>query len=136
MNQQKIENAVKTILTEIGEDPNRPGLIETPNRVYRMFKEIFAGYEIEKNNAYNYKLFKNEIDGIVTIKDIPTYSVCEHHLMPMFGTTTVQYKTKNKTVIGLSKIPRLVKAISQKLQIQEKMTDEIADLLFKIIKPK
>jgi len=135
IDQKRISNAVKEILIALGEDPNRPGLIETPDRVARAYAEIFHGYEVREQDLWNYKMFKGEADGVVEIKDIPTYSCCEHHMLPMLGTTTVRYKTKNKNVIGLSKIPRLVKDVSQRLQLQERMTEEIASRLFQIMQP-
>ena len=135
INKKVIEESIVNILKAIGEDPDRAGLKETPKRVANAMAEVFAGYEIKEKNLWNVKVFTNEVDGLVEIKDIPTYSMCEPHLLPMLGTTTVRYKTRNKTVIGLSKVPRLVADVSHRLQLQERMTQEIADRLYELIQP-
>ena len=114
----------------IGDDPNRPGLIDTPERVQRSWEELFAGYGADVSDLL--KLFPEETAGhIVVVKDIPFYSTCEHHLLPFYGEAHIAYypKTENnkRQVIGLSKLPRLVDVISRRLQVQERITQQVAD---------
>ena len=120
--------AVRTILSEIGEDPHRQGLIKTPDRVSRMFAELTAGYHVDPVKLINGALFDVEYDELVLVKDIEFYSLCEHHLLPFFGKAHVAYIPNGK-VIGLSKIPRMVEMFARRLQVQERMTAEIAQFL-------
>ena len=120
--------AVRTILSEIGEDPERQGLIKTPDRVSRMFAELTAGYQADPVKLINGALFDVEYDEMVLVKDIEFYSLCEHHLLPFFGKAHVAYIPNGK-VIGLSKIPRMVEMFARRLQVQERMTAEIAQFL-------
>ncbi|GHP12811.1 bifunctional protein FolKE [Lentilactobacillus fungorum] len=135
--QDPVAESVKTILTAIGDDPTRSGLVETPDRVSRMYQEIFSSIGLE--DFTDYKLFHSaDLDQskMVMMKQIPFYSMCEHHMMPFWGTVSVAYLPNNGTIIGLSKIPRLVDFVSHKLTLQEALTDEISDQLNKILTPK
>lgn len=134
---KQIETAVQQILLAVGEAPNREGLRETPARVAKMYQEILSS----QGKAYfsDYKLFKtepSEVQQSILMKDIPFYSLCEHHMLPFFGKVHVAYLPQNGTIIGLSKIPRLVDFVSHKLSVQENMTREIAETLARILKPK
>lgn len=133
MNTKKIEQAVKDILISIGEDPKRPGIVETPARVARMYEEIFKG--IGKDAGKEIKIIHAEYDEIVLIKDIPLYSVCEHHMVPFVGKAHVAYIPKNGKVTGLSKLARVVDVLSRRLQVQERLTVEIADTLMDRLEP-
>jgi len=132
--QATIRHAVREILTAIGEDPDRPGLVETPDRVARMYAEVFATKPAAPFD--NYKLFKiTDPTEMVLLKDIPFYSMCEHHLLPFFGTVQVAYVPQHDQVIGLSKIPRLVDYCSQQPNVQERLTVTIATELQRILDP-
>ena len=133
---ENIENAVREILINIGEDINREGLIETPKRVAKMYKEILSTKSI--NDFDNYKLFEVDLDNsqeMILIKDIPFFSMCEHHMLPFFGKVHVAYIPRENKVIGLSKIPRLVEFVSRKLSVQEEITVNIAKKLIEILNP-
>jgi len=133
---KNIENAVREILINIGEDINREGLIETPKRVAKMYEEILSTKNI--NDFDNYKLFEVDLDNsqeMVLIKDIPFFSMCEHHMLPFFGKVHVAYIPRENKVIGLSKIPRLVEFVSRKLSVQEEITVNIAKKLIEILNP-
>ncbi|MTV82866.1 GTP cyclohydrolase I FolE [Secundilactobacillus folii] len=134
-NQKKIEQAVKMILEAVGEDPNRDGLQETPARVARMYSQVFASVNAPAFD--NYKLFPvEETTEMVLIKDIPFYSMCEHHLLPFFGQVHVAYIPDHKRVMGLSKIPRLIDYCAKRPNVQERMTVNIAKELNRILDPK
>ena len=124
----KVEAAVREILLEIGEDPDRPGLAGTPERVHRMYAELTAGYRVDPERLLNGAIFKVDYSEMVVVRDIPFYSLCEHHLLPFFGTAAVAYIPRGR-VIGLSKIPRIVEMYARRLQIQERLTQQIADFL-------
>ena len=133
---ENIENAVREILINIGEDINREALIETPKRVAKMYEEILSTKSI--NDFDNYKLFEVDLDNsqeMILIKDIPFFSMCEHHMLPFFGKVHVAYIPRENKVIGLSKIPRLVEFISRKLSVQEEITVNVAKKLIKILNP-
>lgn len=127
VDKKKIEEAVKLILEGIGEDPNREGLIETPARIARMYEEIFAGMD-QTSDVHLQKTFTSENKGIVLEKDITFYSMCEHHMLPFYGKAHVAYIPDGK-VVGLSKLARCVEVYAKRLQIQEQLTDQIADAL-------
>jgi GTP cyclohydrolase I len=129
-----IEAAVQSILTEIGEDPSREGLVRTPERMHRMWLELTAGYRVDPEKLINGAIFDVGYSEMVVIKGIPFYSLCEHHMLPFFGTVSVGYLPKGK-VVGLSKIPRVVEMYARRLQVQERMTQEIADFLLGRLKP-
>ena len=132
---ENFENSVKTMLEIIGEDPNREGLVKTPHRVYEAFKFMTKGYNQDPKEILNEALFTSSNDEMVVIKDIEFYSLCEHHLLPIIGRAHVAYIPNGK-VVGLSKIPRMVEVFARRLQIQEQMTEQIADAITDVIKPK
>lgn len=133
-NKEAIREAMRTILTAVGEDPDRDGLLGTPDRIARMYDEILAGYHTDPYQLLNNALFDVEYDEMIIVKDIEFFSLCEHHMLPFFGRAHVAY-IPNKKVIGLSKIPRIVEMYARRLQIQERMTRQIADLIQEILKP-
>ena len=132
---QVVESAVRQILVEMGEDPDRQGLADTPSRVRRMYRELTAGYWVDPERLVNKAIFDVDYSEMVVVKDIAFYSLCEHHLLPFFGTAAVAY-IPNGRVIGLSKIPRIVEMYSRRLQVQERMTRQIADFLMERLQPK
>jgi GTP cyclohydrolase IA len=130
----RIEHAVRDILTEIGEDPTRDGLRRTPERMHRMYHELTAGYHVDPERLVNGAVFAVDYSEMVVVKGIEFYSLCEHHLLPFFGTAAVGYLPRDR-VIGLSKIPRIVEMYARRLQVQERLTQEIADFLMERIEP-
>ena len=133
----RIEEAVKEILFAVGENPNREGLLETPARVAKMYEQILSSQRLTNFNEYKlFEIDSSKNDSIVLIKDIPFYSMCEHHMLPFFGKAHVAYIPDGGRIIGLSKIPRLVNYVSRKLSVQENITHDIADILTDILKPK
>jgi GTP cyclohydrolase I len=131
----RIEAAVRQILVEIGEDPTREGLLSTPKRVHRMYGELTAGYLVDADRLINNAVFEVDYSEMVVVRDIPFYSLCEHHLMPFFGNAHVAYIPDGR-VVGLSKIPRIVEMYARRLQVQERMTQQIADFLMERLAPK
>jgi GTP cyclohydrolase I len=129
-----IERAVRDILTEIGEDPGREGLLRTPERMHRMWVELTCGYHVDPDRLINGAVFDVGYSEMVVIKGIPFYSLCEHHMLPFFGTASVGYLPRGR-VIGLSKIPRVVEMYARRLQVQERMTQQIADFLQEHLNP-
>lgn len=127
---QKIEAAVKMILEAIGENPEREGLQETPSRVARMYEEIFSGL-LEEPELHLEKTFSADHEEMVIVKDIPLYSVCEHHLLPFYGCAHVAYIPRKGCVTGLSKLARLVEGYARRPQLQERLTSQIADSIVK-----
>ena len=143
MDKEKVEKAIYTILQEIGENPEREGLKETPKRVARMYEEIYSGVtksneelilELNKTFAESDKDDAEKFGDMVIVKDIPFYSTCEHHLVPFFGKAHIAY-IPNEKVIGLSKIARLVEAIARRPQVQERITKDVADCIEKMLDP-
>jgi GTP cyclohydrolase I len=130
-----IQLAVQDILLEIGEDPSRDGLQKTPERVARMWAEITAGYTTDPVKLVNGALFAVDYSEMVLVRDIEFYSLCEHHLLPFYGRAHVAYIPEGK-VIGLSKIPRIVEMFARRLQVQERLTSEIAHFLEDVLRPK
>ena len=130
----RVEAAVREILTEIGEDPDRQGLIGTPDRVHRMYTELTAGYHVDPERLIHGAVFDIAYSEMVVVKDIPFYSLCEHHLLPFFGTASVAYIPRGR-VIGLSKIPRIVEMYARRLQVQERLTQQIAEFLQDRLEP-
>jgi GTP cyclohydrolase IA len=124
----RVEAAVRQILVEIGEDPDRQGLVGTPERVHRMYTELTAGYHVDPERLINDAIFDVDYSEMVVVKDIPFYSLCEHHLLPFFGTAAVAYIPRGR-VIGLSKIPRIVEMYARRLQVQERLTQQVAEFL-------
>ena len=129
-----IENAIRKILLEIGEDPNREGLLQTPSRVHRMYKEIFSGINKDPKDEIT-ATYREDHDEIILVKDIAFYSMCEHHLVPFFGTAHVAYLPKNGLITGLSKLARVVEVTSKRPQLQERMTMQIAKAIEKKLNP-
>src|SRR5437016_14233533 len=130
-----IPELVESLLVELGEDPDRQGLKATPDRVARALRELTNGYNVKPEEVVADAVFDQDYDEMVVVKDIAFYSLCEHHMLPFFGHVHVGYLPKGK-VVGLSKIPRLVEVFSHRLQIQEKLTKEIADALSAVLAPK
>lgn len=130
----KIEMAVKMILEAIGEDPQREGLVKTPERVAKMYEEIFSGLNTEP--ADDLKVSFTEFhDELVLVKDIPLYSMCEHHLLPFYGKAHVAYIPRGGKVLGISKLVRVAESYAHRPQLQERLTSQIADCIFDNIKP-
>ncbi|MBB64706.1 MAG: GTP cyclohydrolase I FolE [Waddliaceae bacterium] len=125
---KEMTDAVLTLLRGMGEDPNREGLLDTPKRVVKMYKELTAGYSKSEVEVINGAIFTVEHHDIVVVEDIPFYSLCEHHMLPFFGTCTIAY-LPNGRVLGLSKFARVVELFARGLQVQERMTEEIADCI-------
>lgn len=128
------ENITK-ILKIIGEDPNRQGLLKTPLRVEKSFEYICGGYKLDPTSVLNDALFDSDYDEMVVVKGTKIYSMCEHHLLPFFGECSLAY-LPDKKVVGLSKIPRMIDIFARRLQLQEKLTQEIADAFMQTVKPK
>lgn len=134
MDKKRIENAVREILIAIGEDPDREGLVETPERVAKMYEEVFMG--LEKSPEDHLKIFNEEKnEEMVVVRDIPLYSMCEHHLLPFVGKAHIVYIPANGKVIGLSKLARIVDNFARRPQIQERLTSQIADFLMEKLEP-
>ena len=129
-----LEEAIHTLLREVGEDPQREGLIRTPGRVARSLRFLTSGYRQKLDKVLNGALFPVAYEEMVIVKDIEIFSLCEHHLLPFFGKCHVAY-IPNQKVIGLSKIPRVVDVFAKRLQIQERLTKQIAEALMERIKP-
>jgi GTP cyclohydrolase I len=129
-----VQLAVREILQEIGEDPEREGLLRTPERMHRMWVELTCGYRVDPDRLINGAVFDVGYSEMVVIKGIPFYSLCEHHMLPFFGTASVGYLPRGR-VIGLSKVPRVVEMYARRLQVQERMTQQIADFLQQRLNP-
>ncbi|MDR0347394.1 MAG: GTP cyclohydrolase I FolE [Coriobacteriales bacterium] len=135
MDHAKIEQGVRLILEGVGEDPNREGLLDTPRRVARMYEEIFSGLGVEPTGLFE-KSFSENHTEMVLVKDIPFYSVCEHHLVPFFGMAHVGYiPGVEGQICGLSKLARLIDLFARRPQVQERLTSQVADTLVKYLKP-
>ncbi len=130
----RVEAAVREILREIGEDPDRQGLLGTPGRVHRMYAELTAGYHVDPARLINGAIFDVDYSEMVVVKEIPFYSLCEHHLLPFFGNAAVAY-IPNGRVVGLSKIPRIVEMYARRLQVQERLTLQVAEFLMEHLRP-
>ena len=130
-----IEAAVRTILDNVGEDSGRDGLIGTPDRIARMYDEVLGGYTVDPVKLVNGALFDVDYSEMVLVRDIEYFSMCEHHMLPFYGRAHVAYLPTDK-VIGLSKIPRLVEMYARRLQVQERMTHQIAEMLDEILAPR
>ena len=129
-----VQDIIRQLLAELGEDPSREGLLDTPKRVEKSLKFLTSGYTADVDTVLNNALFTVDYNEMVIVKDIDFYSLCEHHLLPFFGKCHIAYIPKRK-VIGLSKIPRLVEVFARRLQIQERMTSQIADTIREKIDP-
>jgi len=133
-NQKTIEMAVEQILAAIGEDPKREGLLKTPERVAKAYSNLLKGYEENADDVLNGAIFHESYSEMVIVKDIEVYSLCEHHMLPFFGKAHVAYIPDGK-IVGLSKIPRVVDVFSRRLQVQERLTAEVANCIWENLKP-
>jgi len=133
--QAAFEQAVKTMMQSVGEDPEREGLQKTPERVFKAYEFMYGGYKEDPKAILESAIFTSSNDEMVLIKDIELYSTCEHHLLPIIGRAHVAYIPDGK-VVGLSKIPRVVDVFSRRMQIQEQLTEQIADAIMQTIQPK
>jgi len=131
---QQIEDAVRNILEAVHENPEREGLLKTPGRVARMYAELTAGYQVDPAALINDAVFSVDYDEMVLVRDIDFYSLCEHHMLPFMGRVHVAYIPNGK-VLGLSKIPRIVETYARRLQVQERMTVQIADFIDNALHP-
>lgn len=131
----QIPELVESLLSELGEDPERQGLKDTPARVSRALRELTDGYGVSPEDVIADAVFDQDYDEMVVVKDIPFYSLCEHHMLPFFGSCHVGYLPKGK-VVGLSKIPRLVGIFAHRLQLQERLTKQVAEALNDALAPK
>lgn len=130
----KIEQAVTMILEAIGEDPNREGLLDTPKRVAKMYQEVFEGIGQDPKEYFEVVFHENH-DEVVLVKDIPFYSMCEHHLVPFFGVAHVAYIPRDGVVAGLSKLARAVETTARRPQLQERITSTVADAMMEMLNP-
>jgi GTP cyclohydrolase IA len=132
---ERLAGVYKTVLADIGENPEREGLLKTPERVAKALQFLTHGYDIIPEDILKSALFHEEYSEMVIVKDIEVYSMCEHHMLPFFGKAHIAY-IPNGTIVGLSKIPRVVDAFSRRLQVQERLTIEIRDCIQKTLNPK
>ena len=130
MDEERIKKLVRELIIEIGEDPTREGLTKTPERIANVYKEIFGGYDSNSELSVQF----SEDSEVVVVRDIQFYSMCEHHMLPFFGKAHIAY-IPNGHIVGLSKIPRVVDAFSRRLQVQERLTNEIRDCIEETLKP-
>ena len=135
MDKNKIKSAVKDILTAIGEDINREGLIETPSRVANMYEEIFSGLQEDPKDYLKIFNADEQNSDLIIVRDIPMYSVCEHHMLPFVGVAHIAYIPKDGKILGLSKFARIVSCFAKRPQVQERLTAQIADFLFENLNP-
>jgi GTP cyclohydrolase I len=134
-NKEEIKNITKKLLKQIGENPNREGLLKTPHRVAKAWDFLSGGYRQDIHSIINNAVFEEKYDQMVLVKDIEFYSMCEHHLLPFFGYAHIAYIPNGK-IIGLSKIPRILDMFSRRLQVQERLTQEVSDMLNETLSPK
>lgn len=130
-----IEDSTRALLEAVGEDPNREGLQNTPKRVAKMYDELLSGYRTDPAQVINEAVFQVDYDDMVIVRDIEYYSMCEHHMLPFIGHAHIAYIPNGK-VIGLSKLPRIVDVFARRLQVQERMTHQIADFINEVLQPK
>ncbi len=135
LEEETISSLMKKVLEKIGEDPAREGLVRTPDRAEKALRFLTSGYDVDINQMVNGALFTHACDDMVIVKDIEFFSMCEHHLLPFFGMMHVAYLPRKK-VIGLSKIPRIVDAFARRLQLQERLTHQVAQTLQDVLAPK
>ncbi|MBM6619870.1 GTP cyclohydrolase I FolE [Bacillus suaedaesalsae] len=134
VNHEQIEQAVRLILEAVGEDPNREGLLDTPKRVAKMYAEVFSGLNEDPKEHFQ-TVFGEDHEELVLVKDIPFFSMCEHHLVPFFGKAHVAYIPKGGKVTGLSKLARAVEAVAKRPQLQERITSTVADSIIETLDP-
>ena len=129
-----LESSYRQILSELGEDAEREGLIDTPARVAKAMRKLTEGYSLSLSDIVNGAIFESDADGIVAVKNIELYSMCEHHMLPFFGKAHIAYIPNGK-IVGLSKIPRVVDAFARRLQVQERLTDQIKNCINDTLNP-
>ena len=134
MNDEKVQSLVRELLVEVGEDPDREGLLKTPQRVTAALKFLTGGYAAQHKRLINDAIFTQEINNMIIAKDIDFYSLCEHHMLPFFGRAHIGYISKGK-VFGISKLARLVDMYARRLQIQERLTHQIANAIMEAVQP-
>lgn len=135
MNQENVQKFITDLLKELGEDPKREGLVNTPKRVAKAYEFLTTGYKENIKKLLNNAIFNEKYDEMVLVKNIDFYSMCEHHMLPFYGKVHVAYIPDGK-IVGLSKIPRIVDMFSRRLQVQERMTQQIADTIDEYLQPK
>jgi GTP cyclohydrolase I len=135
VNRKNIETLISNLIVELGEDAEREGLVNTPKRVAKAYEFLTSGYNKDIEQVLNGAIFKEKYDEMVLVRNIDFYSICEHHMLPFYGKVNVAYIPDGK-IIGLSKIPRIVEVFARRLQVQERMTQQIADTINKYIQPK
>lgn len=134
MNIPQIEEAIRLLLEAVGEDPNREGLLDTPKRVAKMYEEVFSGLTVDPKEYFE-TVFHEEHEELVLVKDIPFYSMCEHHLVPFYGTAHVAYIPQGGKVAGLSKLARTLEAVAKRPQLQERITSTVANTIMEMLEP-
>lgn len=135
MDQSKVQKIVTDLLLEMGENPKREGLISTPKRVAKSYEFLTSGYNMDIKKVMNEAMFEEKYDEMVIVKNIDFYSLCEHHMLPFYGKVHIAYLPDGK-ILGLSKFPRLVDVFARRLQVQERMTQQIADTIMEYLNPK
>jgi GTP cyclohydrolase I len=135
MDKKRIENAIREILIAIGDNPDREGLIDTPKRIANMYEEIFAGMSQDESEHLNTLFKEDDHQELVLVKDIPFYSMCEHHLVPFFGKAHVAYIPDGGRLTGLSKLARVVETVARRPQLQERLTSAVADAIVNKLEP-
>ena len=134
MNRKKIKDAIKMILEAVGEDPGREGLKGTPERIASMYEEVLAGYSDNPRKHLKVLYEQENYEEIILVRDIPVYSICEHHLMPFFGKAHVVYIPNKNKIVGVSKLVRVMDVYARRLQIQERLTTQVANIIMKELK--
>ena len=129
-----LEKTIADLLRQIGEDPGREGLLRTPHRVAKAWEFLTSGYDKDPDAVINNAVFSEKYDEMVIVRDIDFFSMCEHHLLPFYGKVHIAYIPRGK-IVGLSKLPRIVEVFSRRLQVQERMTQQIADTLYRALEP-